>query len=98
MSDLRFKYKELTSSGDPVAGFSRKGEITDDEIVLDERRIPLDAIARAVSRYDRLMLLLAPEDDQTTLVIAITSGAAWGNQTGRARELRRALNHHCSRI
>jgi hypothetical protein len=85
---LRFKFKELNEKGQETGLFSKKGEITDDQIVLDGNAIPLLAIAKTARRANRLILVVATKDQPITVAIAITSG--------KSQDLKQAIDGICS--
>jgi len=94
---LPFKYKLLNARGEEAGVFSKRGELTADEIVLDKTRIPLLAVAQTAVRMNRLILVVATGDQRlVTTAVAITSGASRGSRQARARAIKQAIDRICS--
>jgi hypothetical protein len=85
---IRFKYKPLNAQGQESGFLSKKGEIREEELILDKSSIPLAAVAKAVRRSNRLVLVVATQNEPVTLAIAITKG--------RAETLKEAVDQLCS--
>jgi hypothetical protein len=85
---IRFKYKPLNLNGQETGLFSKKGELRPEALILDKTPIPLPAVAKTVRRNNRLILVVATQNDPVTLAIAITKG--------RAETLKETIDQLCS--
>ena len=76
MDSLKFKYKPINKKGNETGFFSKRGEVNEDEVILNKDALPIASIVQVVRRQKRLVLFVLTEDGPIQIALSITSGKA----------------------
>jgi hypothetical protein len=88
MKPLTFKYRSLNEKGQECGFLARRGELTENELVLDKVPIPLSSIFKIYRRQNRLGLAYATDQGVTNFAIAVYGG--------QARAIKEEVDRLCS--
>lgn len=76
MDTIKFKYKPIADDGSEVGIFSKRGEVHEDELILDNESSPISSIMHVARRENRLVLVFLTPEGPMQIAMAITSGKA----------------------
>jgi hypothetical protein len=94
---FKFKFKFLNDKGQEAGFLSKKGQLREDALVLDEQAIPLALVAQTLAPLNRLVVVASLDPGGQNLVWRIALGAGRKGEK-LARKLKREIDQRVSLV